>query len=288
MELNTIACMDCFDYMLGIPESSIDLVLVDLPYGVTANEWDIKLDLEALWEHWTRILKSDGMVVLTATQPFASELVMSNRQWFRYDWIAQKRIPVGFLNANRRPLLKHESVLVFSEIAPRYYPQMTVGKQHKRGRSHRSTSSNNYSGYHDFLYYSNEYYPTSLIDFGLELSHTQTYKQVPSKRAIHPTEKPVSLFAYLIKTYTQAGDVVLDHCMGSGTTAVACVHTGRNYLGCDLNPDYVAMAWKRIAKADLTQDTPITNEITQLSLFRNDTQQTDECLEIMTMNRENE
>lgn len=225
---------DCFDAFEAIKSNSVDLILCDLPYGTTQNKWDSVLPLEKLWEQYVRICKENAAIVLTASQPFTTKLIASNYNLFKYEWIWQKTRPVGHLNAKKRPMLAHESVLVFCKGTPVYYPQdlKPHGKINKR-----SSSGDNYNdaGTENFAEFTN--YPRSVIEF----SH--------DKEKIHPTQKPVALFEYLIKTYTTEGETVLDNTFGSGTTGVACANTGRLFLGMEQNADYFEKAQTRIKQA---------------------------------------
>lgn len=215
--------------MNGIPDKSIDMILCDLPYGVTArNKWDEIIPFRPLWSQYERVIKDNGMICLTATQPFATKLIQSNSDMFKYDLIWDKKLPTGFLNAKRQPLRRHEMVLCFYKKPPIYNPIMRKGKQRSKGGKLYSVS-NCYGTINQAkereLY--DEYYPTSI----LEISNAN------QKDKIHPTQKPVALFEYLIKTYTNEGDLVLDNCIGSGTTAIACINTNRNFIGIELQEE---------------------------------------------------
>ena len=234
---NTIHCADCLTLMKGIPDKSIDMILCDLPYGTTACKWDTIIPFEPLWEQYKRVIKDNGAIVLTASQPFTSALVMSNPDWFKYDLIWDKELATGFLNANRMPLRSHEEVLVFYKSQPIYNPQKNIGeKNHSRGKNKCKT--NNLYGYHKIA-----------EDNFTELKHPKSVlnirKEHPSK-TIHPTQKPVALFEYLIKTYTNEGDLVLDNCAGSGTTGIACKNTNRNYILIEKEPEYIDIINKRL------------------------------------------
>jgi len=227
------------DVMKGIEDKSIDMILCDLPYGMTACDWDVRIPFEPLWEAYKRIIKDNGAIVLTGSQPFTSELVMSNREWFKYELIWDKYIISGFLNANKMPLRVHENILIFYGQQPIYNPQKIKGNQNHSMGYNKKTNTNVYGKFElqdnkDML--KNLKHPKSIIDIS---------KQHPSKN-IHPTQKPVALFEYLIKTYTNEGDLVLDNCIGSGTTAVACIKTNRHYIGIELSQAYCDIANKRI------------------------------------------
>lgn len=228
---------DCFDRMREIADGSVDMVLADLPYGTTQNKWDSVLPLDALWREYWRVCRPGAAVVLTAAQPFTSALVMSQDRAFRYDWVWDKVQPVGFLNAKKQPLRRHESVLVFSQEAPNYFPQKTSGhaviKRTKGGKR-----SENY-GQHVVLSDSSDdtRYPTSLI--------TVSSGRSRSTRTVHPTQKPVALFEYLIRTYTNPDALVLDNTAGSGTTAIAALNTGRRFVCIERDPEYY---WRAVAR----------------------------------------
>lgn len=228
---------DCLELMASIPDGSVDMVLCDLPYGTTACKWDTVIPFEPLWAHYKRVIKENGAIVLFSAQPFTSALIMSNPKMFRYDLIWQKNRTTGFLNSKRMPLRTHENICVFYSKMPTYNPQMEKVKERF------VTRSGEYEGYgkHKALNSSNNglAYPKSVFNFKV--------KQKP----IHPTQKPVPLLEYLIKTYTNEGDVVLDNCMGSGSTGVACVNTGRHFIGIELDPDYFRIAEERINGAGL-------------------------------------
>ena len=239
LEINKLYQGDCLEVMKQIDDKSLDLILCDLPYGTTACKWDAIIPFEPLWEQYKRIIKDKGGVVLTASQPFTSKLVMSNIEMFKYDLTWDKQLTTGFLNANRMPLRSHEDILVFYSKQPTYNPQKVKGeKNHSKGKM----TSNINNDYGKFGKVDNSEllgemkHPKSIISF--EKPH-------PSK-SIHPTQKPVALFEYLIKTYTNEGDLVLDNCIGSGTTACAAINTGRNFIGIEKDPEYFDIACKRI------------------------------------------
>lgn len=223
--------------MCLIPDKSIDMILCDLPYGVTTrNKWDEVIPFEPLWKQYERIIKDNGAIILTAIQPFASKLVLSNLKLFRYEWIWQKSYITGVLNAKRQPVRNHEQILVFYKKQPTYNPQGVV-KVDKITRQGKSSSTNygqrsNSTEYHQ----ENGNYPRSI----------QFISSKGEGKRLHPTQKPVKLFEYLIKTYTNEGDIVLDNCMGSGTTAIACINTNRNYIGFELDNTYYNIAKERI------------------------------------------
>jgi len=237
MKVNQIICGDCLEVMKDIPDKSIDMILCDLPYGTTACKWDTTIPFEPLWEQYKRVIKDNGAIVLTASQPFTSALVMSNIMMFKYCWVWDKKIPSGMSYARFQPMRQHEDILVFYNGKTTYNPQMTKrDKPIKSGGTKRSESAPiaykdpNFKRIYD---YKN---PTTLIVF-----------DKIRKGSLHPTQKPVALFEYLIKTYTNKGDLVLDNCIGSGTTGVAAKQLGRNYIGIEKDAEYAEIARNRIA-----------------------------------------
>ena len=219
------------------PDNSIDMILCDLPYGMTDCAWDNALDFGLLWSQYWRILKGSGAVVLTAAQPFTTDVINSCRRFFRYCWYWQKNMPTGFTFAKYQPMRCIEDVCVFYKKAPTYNPQgikhldkpiAVKGKRETDGIYKDSTLGK------DSLRYVTGY-PRNLL-------------QINCERGLHPTQKPVALFEYLIRTYTNAGDTVLDNCMGSGTTAIACINTGRHYTGFEKDERYYRVAQNRIAE----------------------------------------
>ena len=232
---------DCLEIMKNIPDKSIDMILCDLPYGATRCKWDVIIPFEPLWEQYNRIIKDNGAIVLTATQPFTSKIVLSNIKGFKHEWIWQKEQGVGFQIAKYRPLQEHESVLVFTANGEKvnYYPiKEKIGKIKKIKRNgnngNSETSPLKYSDNRVSIY--TEKYPTSI-------------KKFKRDKGLHPTQKPVALLEYLIKTYTKENEIVLDNCMGSGSTGVACVNTNRNFIGMELDNNYFNIAKERIYKA---------------------------------------
>lgn len=236
---HALAHGDCLEVMQDMDDGSVDLILADLPYGTTRNKWDSIIPLDKLWESYWRILKKDGAVVLTAAEPFTSFLITSQLKHFRYDLIWRKNKASGFLNAKRQPLRAHEQILIFSRKAPRYNPQKTIG--HKPGNAAtRTKQSDNYGTANASSYGgSTERYPLSVLDFAV-LNND-------SPERVHSTQKPVDLMAYLIRTYSNLGDLVLDNTMGSGTTGVACVREGRRFRGIEKERKYFDFAHERIA-----------------------------------------
>lgn len=222
---------DCLEIMPTLPTASVDMVLCDLPYGTTQNKWDSVISLDLLWKEWLRLNK--GATVLTASQPFTSLVVTSNIDDFKYSWIWEKSAPTGHLNAKRMPMRIHEDILVFGNSI--YNPQALVpyGKITKRGGNGTNFGR---SGTQNFQEFTN--YPRTIVKFAHD------------GKAIHPTQKPVALMEYLIKTYTNEGDTVLDNCMGSGTTGVACANLNRNFIGIEKDEKYFQIAKERIEKAE--------------------------------------
>jgi len=233
-------CADCVTKLPEIETASVDAIIADLPYGITACKWDSVIPLGPLWEQYKRIIKPRGAVVLFGSQPFTSRLVMSNLEWFKYGWIWDKKLPSGFLNAKRRPLHRTEDICMFCAGPSTYNPQMVKrGKVRKKGGIIKDGGSKNYGDYGTAVSYNNEYYPTNLLVFS---NANRAIKQ-------HPTQKPVALMSYLIRTYTNEGETVLDNTMGSGSTGVACVETGRNFIGIEIMQEYFETAQERIAEA---------------------------------------
>lgn len=225
---------DCLELMKEIPDGSVDMVLCDLPYGTTQNKWDAVIPFEALWAEYRRVCR--GSIVLTAAQPFTSALVMSNPAQFKYQWVWEKTKASGFLNARRRPLTSHEDVLVFGEDAI-YNPQGLISVEVNNARKNKS-GNGNFGKVSDRPYIQKEgNFPRSVLKFQHETA------------PVHPTQKPVALMEYLIRTYTNEGDTVLDNTMGSGTTGVAAVNTGRKFIGIERDDKYFAIAQKRIEDA---------------------------------------
>jgi site-specific DNA-methyltransferase (adenine-specific) len=231
---------DCLDVLKTIPDGSIDMVMCDLPYGTTRNSWDSVIPLDELWAQYHRVCKKNAAIVLTASQPFTSALVMSNVSDFRYSLVWDKKGTTGFQTAKIMPLRRHEDVVVFYRAKPAYNPEMeTRGAPRKKGGS--KTDNGCYGELRSAESFNNTYYPTSVI----EISNAS------KKGLVHPTQKPVALMEYLIKTYTNPGEIVLDNTMGSGTTGVACMNIGRRFVGIERDPDYFKIAESRIHEAAL-------------------------------------
>lgn len=246
LEINKIYCGDCLKVMNKIDNQSIDMVLVDPPYGITRCKWDEIIPLESMWHQLKRIIKSNGAIVMTASQPFTSLLICSNKKMFKYTLVWNKTKVTGYYNVKRRPLVVHEDIVVFYNKQPLYNPLKTIGHRRKivLAKYKKKTKSVNpdiYNKTRAFIDYdSTERYPISIIKFG---NDRQRY-------VFHPTQKPVSLCEYLIKTYTNKNDLVLDNCIGSGTTAIACINTNRQYIGIDNSAEYCKIARKRVKAAE--------------------------------------
>ena len=239
IELDKIYNQDCLDGMRQIPDGSIDAVICDLPYGTTANKWDSVIPLDVLWREYHRITKPTSPIVLFSQQPFTSALVMSNLKEYRYEWIWEKEMGTGFLNAKNAPMKNHENVVVFSRNRATYNPIMRQGEPYKCKQG--GVSSNYDNKDKDIVTVNNgERYPLTIIHFDRDAD------------AFHPTQKPVDLLRYLVLTYTNEGDTVLDNCMGSGTTAIACIKEKRHFIGFELSKEYFDKAQRRI-KAEQAQ-----------------------------------
>ena len=240
MELNRIYNEDCLSGMKRIPDKSVDMILCDLPYGTTQNKWDSIIPLEPLWAQYERIIKDNGMICLTSCYPFTHHVISAKPTKFKYyDLVWDKSGTTGFLNAKRQPLRRHEQILCFYKSQPTYNPIMEVrGKPRNKGSYNKKLGNGDscYGAFKNLNSFNNEYYPTSII----QVSNTV------QKDKVHPTQKPVALFEYLIRTYTSEGETVLDNCMGSGTTAIACMRTNRNFIGFELDENYYRIATERI------------------------------------------
>ena len=252
METNVIYNEECLKGMgKRIDDNSIDMILADLPYGTTACKWDSIIPLEPLWKQYKRIIKDNGAIVLTASQPFTTKLISSNIEWFRYEWIWEKAVGSNFANLDYQPMKEHESILIFSKDTTNYYPIKEKRKgsgidRAKYKKIHYSHHTNESQGTKVKETYVKEYdteqrNPSSIQYFN---------NRLPKDRGLHPTQKPVALFEYLIKTYTNEGEVVLDNVIGSGTTAVACLKTERKFIGFELEEEYYNTALKRIGNFD--------------------------------------
>jgi site-specific DNA-methyltransferase (adenine-specific) len=235
LEINKVYCGDCLDLMPLIDDKSIDMILCDLPYGITACKWDKIIPLDKLWEQYKRIIKDNGAIVLTAREPFTSKIIISNIRNYRHKWVWNKKQSGSFFNAKIMPLQIDEDVIVFGLNKVNYYPIIRKGKFRKKGGSKKIIETANI--YNLYFNYSDNYYPVNIIEIA---------NCINKKSNKHPTQKPVELFSYLIKTYTNENELVLDNCIGSGTTAIACLKTNRNFIGIEIEPKYIEIANKRI------------------------------------------
>jgi site-specific DNA-methyltransferase (adenine-specific) len=233
---------DCLERMKEIPDGSVDMILTDPPYGTTACKWDTVLDLDRMWAELERVVSPKGAIVMTASQPFTSALIMSNPKMFKYEWIWEKSKASNFLQAKRQPLKAHENVLVFCKSSTMYYPVMEKGEAYKgEGRSKKGS---NWEGVNDVPNptYRNDNkgtrYPRSV----------KYFKTAESEKtgALHPTQKPVALMEYMIRTYTNEGETVLDFTAGSFTTGVACVNLDRKFIGIETDDHYYDIGTERV------------------------------------------
>lgn len=231
---------DCLDVMKEIKEKSIDMVLVDLPYQSTQNKWDIIIPFDKLWENYERIVKDHGVLVFTAIQPFASKLILSNLPLFRYDLVWEKNKKTGFLNANKMPLRSHENILVYYKKLPIYNPQKTIGHKPVNSYTKHTSDGTNYGKTKIGIKGGGQTdrFPGSILKFPVVNND--------SKDKIHPTQKPIKLFEFIIKTYTNEGMLILDSCVGSGTTCIAAKNTNRLYIGIEKDKHYYGLAINRI------------------------------------------
>ena len=249
---------DCLELMKQIPDRKIDAIITDLPFGCLNRnnpnaQWDNIIPFDKLWEQYERVIKDNGAIILFAQGMFTAQLMMSNPKLWRYNLIWDKvNRPTGFLNAKRMPLRIHEDICVFYKELPTYNPQFTLGNVcHTRGKAGNSNGGGRNGCYGEFKQtesiITNEKYPTSIVSIEKEFEHNKHY---------HPTQKPIKLVEWLVSTYSNEGDLVLDSCMGSGTTAIACIKTKRNFIGYEITKEYYDIATERIK-----------NEQSQLSLF---------------------
>ena len=232
---NTIHLGDCLDLMPSIPSKSIDMILCDLPYGTTECSWDSLIDLSLLWQEYKRVIKDNGAIVLTANSVFTFKLWSSNPSFFRYKWTWYKGGTTGFLNANVKPFTVTEDVLIFYDIKPTYNPQKTKCKPYIRTQYGASD-----------VYRPNRHYDKATINNGLRYPEDILFIDHDKDR-MHPTQKPVALFEYLIKTYTNEGEIVLDNCSGSGTTAIACMNANRRFICIERDETYHRKSIERLA-----------------------------------------
>ncbi len=244
-ELNRIYLGDCLDLLPKVSNNSIDMILCDLPYNKTQNSWDILIDLNLLWPEYERIIKNNGVIALTSIQPFTSLLVNSNLKLFKYELIWEKNKSTGFLNAKKMPLRNHENILIFYKELPTYNPQKTTGHNPVNSYTKNTSDGSNYGktkigvkggGQTDR-------YPKSIIKFKVVNNDNS------GKDKLHPTQKPVPLFEYLIKTYSNEEDIILDNCIGSGTTAISSMNLNRKFIGIEKEEKYVDITCERIIKS---------------------------------------
>lgn len=230
---------DCLELMKHIPNGSVDMVLCDLPYGTTACKWDAVIPFEPLWEHYKRVVKTNGAIVLFSAQPFTTKLIQSNFRDFKYCWYWLKNQSTGFAYARYQPMRKVEDICVFYRRHGVYNPQGLVAVREQKPKQH-----NNWRDEHVYKVgtLSKEYTPRFT-------NWPKNVLQFNTERGLHPTQKPVALLEYLVKTYTNPGDLVLDNCMGSGSTGVACVNTGRRFIGMEKEKEYFETAKQRINDA---------------------------------------
>lgn len=243
---------DCLERMKEIESGTVDMILCDLPYGTTCCSWDAVIPFEPLWAEYERVIKPNGAIALFSAQPFTAVLATSNLKLFRYEIIWEKPNATGFLNAKKQPLRAHENILVFYKAQPTYNPQKTYGHERKTAKK-KVIGSEHYGKQLSVKDYdSTERYPRSV----------QVFSSDKQKQALHPTQKPVSLCEWLIRTYTNAGDLVLDNCMGSGTTGVACINTGRKFIGIEKDARYFEVAKNRLAEeAVAIKQTDLLSEV---------------------------
>ena len=241
---------DCLELMKNIPNKSIDMILCDLPYGTTKCKWDVRIPFEPLWTQYKRIIKDNGAILLFSMQPFTTDLIQSNREMFRYEIIWKKTLPTGFLNAKKMPMRYHENICVFYKHLPTYNPIMRKVERKDIGRVRiNGGKAQQYNEFRskDWAYVeTGERYPGDVVEFsnwnGALFGKTENATKIP-------VQKPVQLLEYLIKTYSNDGDTVLDNCMGVGSTGVACINTGRHFIGMELNGHYFGVAKVRITEA---------------------------------------
>lgn len=266
--INQLFEEDCLECMTRIPKESIDMILCDLPYGLTQNQWDCYIPLESLWDQYLRIIKPNGAIVLTSQGLFTAKLIMSQPKLYKYKWVWEKSKPTNFLNAKKQPLRKHEDVCVFYQKQPTYNPQMTKGEPYDKGIRKNQLSGS----YGDFLPVhvcsEGERYPTDIVYFKTAESEGEV---------VHPTQKPVEFGRYFVRTYTNPGDVVLDNTFGSGSFLVAALLEGRNFIGIEKNEDvalfkkekidYISVARERLHAAWIQTDKQTRASIQNINLI---------------------
>lgn len=239
--VNKIICGDCLEVMKDIPDKSIDMILCDLPYGTTACKWDSILPFDELWEQYERIIKSGSALVLFGTEPFSSYLRISNIKNFKYDWVWEKSKSGSAFTAKYRPVNKHEMISVFGKGVIKYIPQVTEGKPYSRVHNTTECDVNNHK-----IGFNKRKVETHNNGFRYPITVQKFQQKWRRQDQLHPTQKPVALFEYLIKTYTKEGELVLDNCCGSGTTGIACKNTKRNFIQIEQDPNYCKIAKERL------------------------------------------
>ena len=267
--INNVFEGDCLEIMKQLPDKSIDMVLCDLPYGTTQNKWDSVIPLGELWQQYRRIVKDDGAIVLTSQGMFTAELMVSNPKMFRYKWIWEKSKSTNFLNAKKQPLRKHEDVCVFYRRQPVYHPQMIDGEPYDKG-IRKNQMSGSYGDFQPVHVHSDgKRYPTDIIYFKTAESEGKVF---------HPTQKPVELGRYFVRTYTNPGDIVLDNTSGSGSFLVAALLEGRNFIGIEKNEnvalfkkgdiDYIAVTKQRLRDAWNSMSQDVKESLKSLNLLK--------------------
>lgn len=235
---------DCLEYMEEIPDGSVDMILCDLPYGMTQNKWDSYIPLDKLWEQYNRIIKTNGAIVLTSNGVFTAKLILSQPNIYKYKWVWEKSKPTNFLNAKKQPLRKHEDVCVFYKKQPVYHPQMTKGEPYDKGKR-KNQQCGNYGDFESVHVASDgERYPTDII-------YVKTAES--EGPVLHPTQKPIELGRYMVRTYTNPGDIVLDNTFGSGSFLVAALMEGRNFIGIEKNEDVALFKREEIDYIDVAK-----------------------------------
>jgi len=235
--INKIHLGDCLEIMKSIDDNSIDMILCDLPYGTTQNKWDSIIPLDKLWKQYDRIIKVSGAIVLTGQGLFSSKVILNNEKHYRYTLIWEKTKAGGFLNSKRMPLQAHEDILIFYKKLPTYNPQMQQGKPYTK-KSVTNGDGNNYGKF--------DRVGKTSVNEGVRYPRSVLKMANANQGSVHPTQKPVKLFEWLIKTYTNEGETILDNCIGSGTTAIAAINTNRNWIGIEKDKTYFEVANKRI------------------------------------------
>jgi len=246
MDIDIIHNEDCIGEkgMCIIPDKCIDMILCDLPYGTTACSWDTIIPFEPLWKQYKRIIRDGGAIALTASQPFTSKLVMSNLKMFKYEWIWEKEKGGNFANCKYQPMKIHENIIVFGRKKLNFFPIMEKRPEKNRRKNKPRIAKSNITGTKWFK-------EKSFGDRPIKYPTSIKFYNTVRKDFFHPTQKPVALFRYLIKTYTNEGNIVLDNCIGSGTTAVACKQLGRHYIGFEISEKYCEIAKKRLSQIQL-------------------------------------